>query len=85
MTARKFLKLPPAEWAGAYALLKEAERIRLDTDSAELAIAYARMSAYVSRRRLGGTHDQAVQQQNNVASGVRRALGYTVADQPIIF
>lgn len=78
--------LPMVEWDKAYTeLYSQTEIQQIEREAAELATAYARLSAYLSRRLSGGRHTDAVRRQNQAAARVRQALGYTYKDAPITF
>jgi len=73
------------KWEATYNNLSLDARQEIEREAAEAATAYARLSAYLSRRMAGGKHSDAVRRQNQVAARVRQALGYTYKDAPITF
>ena len=73
------------DWDHAYTQYSQTEIQQIEREAAEAATAYARLSAYLSRRMAGGKHSDAVRRQNQVAARVRQALGYTYKDAPITF
>lgn len=77
--------VPMNEWEKAYELYSQTEIQQIEREAAEAATAYARLSAYLSRRMSGGKHSDAVRRQNQTAAKVRRALGYTYPAADITF
>lgn len=75
------------EWEAAVDALgaNSAPAFTIDSEAMNRAVYYARMAAYISRRRSGGKHADAVKAQNQVARRVRQALGYTYADDKVTF
>lgn len=85
MQLDEFLTLAMVEWSATYERLHSGEAHAHERAAAALATHAARLSAYLSRRLSGGTHDDAVKAQNRAARGVRQALGYTYADDRVTF
>lgn len=83
--AQDLLDRPIQEWQLAVASLSTELRQSIESDIAALTIKAARLSAYLTVCTLGGGHEQAVKRQNQVARKVRRAMGYTYADDAITF
>lgn len=76
---------PMVEWSALYEESTLDENQTMERTAAELAVTYARLSAYLSRRMAGGKHADAVKAQNKAARGTRQALGYTYKDDAISF
>jgi hypothetical protein len=85
MNLEHFLQLPMTKWEETYNRLSTDERRMLDDEAAAMATKAARVSAYISRRLSGGTHEPAVKAQNIAARKVRQALGFTYRDDAITF
>jgi hypothetical protein len=76
---------PMTAWDEAYRAMDTATAFEVDDQAANHAVHFARLSAYIARRRQGGTHTDAVKAQNRVGRRVRQALGYTYKDDSITF
>lgn len=85
MTMQQFLDLAMVDWQKTIDAMPQNERHELESYLAALAQHSARASAYISRRVMGGKHEDAVKRQNEVARKVRQALGYTYADDKVTF
>jgi hypothetical protein len=84
-TATAMMLSAMISWDETNNAMSHEERHRVEAAAAGIAEAAARLSAYLSRRASGGTHSQAVARQNQAASRVRAALGYTYKHAPINF
>lgn len=83
---RQLVNRPMVEWdRRTLSIAKVADLMAIDDQAAAVAVRYARLSAYIARRRSGGTHADAVKAQNQAAARVRQALGYTYKEAPINF
>jgi hypothetical protein len=84
--ARRRARIPMVQWEDACKSLSQTDAMALSDTAAQEAVLLARYSAYLSRLRVtGGNHTDAVKQQNFAARKVRQALGYTYADDAILF
>lgn len=76
---------PMSEWESTIDALPMDERMELIEQFSARATHLARLAAYLSRRLTGGKHADAVKAQNRAARKVRQALGFTYADDAIVF
>lgn len=81
----RFVNAPMVKWAQLHDRMREGDRWDVDHHYAAMVERYARAEAYISRRRSGGTHADAVKASNKVAERVRRAMGFTYPRQNITF
>jgi hypothetical protein len=81
----KLLRTPMVRWDARYKRMSENDRWETSEQAVLVAVRAARLCAYLSRRRSGGTHADAVKAQNEAARKVRQALGDTYANDAITF
>lgn len=81
----QFLNAPMVEWSDMRHGLLDETKAEIIAELDGILIKGARLRAYVERRRNAGTHQQAVKHQNNLATKIRRALGYTQAKHEVNF
>ena len=83
--AINLVESPMVDWREAYEL--NVGNVWSDTErtAAHVAIRNARLSAYLSRRMAGASHEVAVRHQNAVAAKVRKALGFTYFKDDVSF
>lgn len=88
IVAMRLLKLPMVKWASEFLEISPTNGDAVHATCRELdniAVRAARAASYFGARMRGEKHEHAVREQNRVAVKVRRALGYTYADDLITF
>lgn len=90
--ANPLLRTPMVKWRARTAKLTNTERQKLIDELDALAIRCARLSGYLTSQLIGGNdptddqiHAAAVARSNRTARKVRKALGFTYANDPITF
>lgn len=78
-------KFPPVTWEQIIDTSTPAQEGAIYDCADGLAQFLARLGTYASYRNMMTGHKNAVKQQNRVAAGVRKALGYSYPKQEINF
>jgi len=80
-----FYQLPPVDWSATYDRMTNEQRHHEERAATTAAQMGARAASYLYSRLMNRTHGVAVRNQNSMARKVRRALGFTVPNDPFIF